>query len=301
MKNKCAIGVVIFACFYATFCLEKIYAIDSNSPADQITLNPIQVVQVPSDENQLTYITDSTNTEPTYQNMSLGKWLQKYSSVNPGHLALSNLLTLKQVGGMDEYGNVHFELPVHFDALKTNDWIQGVVSLGSMDTDGDFAECEFNGFDSGTNGHCDLWWTTTYDPPGQHQIRAALIYNNGLDSIQVIGPAISFYSSNDVQFFESDSVFDEKRACLDAQLPETNATYVIKLYDPSTKPPTLMKTICDATTNGMIREDWNFKRAGDKRTFSGNTFYADFDVTFPDTNNCWLPRCHILNRLGSQP
>lgn len=246
------------------------------------------------------YVTDS-NSEPTYQGLPLGQWIQTNTFVNPGHLDLTNLLTLKQVSSADDYGAVHFELPVRYDALKTNDWILGIVGLGQLDRDGSFVECNLEGVDRGTNGDCVLWWNITGDSPGAHPLRAELIYNNGSDAIQIVGPAVPFYSSNAVQFSENDSAFDDHGAYLNAQLAEMNAHYVIKLYDPATTPPALMQTISNSTTNGLIRENWNLKYADGQTRFTGDKFEADFNVTFPNSTTDYMSFRHVLTRLDNQP
>ena len=91
-----------------------------------------------------------------------------------------------------------------------------------------------------------------------------------------------FYSSNVMQFFESDTMFDDTGAYLDAQLPEPDANYTIQLYDPSTTPATLIKTITGSTSSGMIQENWDLTYDDGTTLFTNDTVNAVFNVNLLD-------------------
>ncbi len=132
-----------------------------------------------------------------------------------------------------------------------------------------------------------LSWNSTYEPPGLHFLQARLTLNGaGLHNATVLGlgPLAPFYSDNVCRFFESDALFDQSGAYLDAQLPVLNANYSIRLYDPSTTPPTLLKTIGpNSTSSGMIQEDWEDLTCDQGPSpFAGSAFDAVFDITLLD-------------------
>lgn len=128
-----------------------------------------------------------------------------------------------------------------------------------------------------------LRWNTTYEPPGQHFLQARLTLNGtGANAaiLSGVGALVPLYSANVCRFFESDALFDANGAYLDAQLPVPNATYSIRIYDPSTTPPTLLKTIpTTSTSSGMIQEDWDLVCDSSSSPFAGTAFDAAFDIT----------------------
>lgn len=170
--------------------------------------------------------------------------------------------------------------------------------MGGINRDGEFVERCMEDCERATNGHCLLAWNINYDPPGKHNMRARLICENPKllhwDAIAVIGPALTFYSSNACQFFESGSMFDDKGAYLDAKLREQVATYRIELKTAKGKH---IKTITGSTTNGMIESDWDLADEHGKN-FKEDSFDGFFYVTYPGETLTNAPARKNFNRLG---
>jgi len=188
----------------------------------------------------------------------------------------NNPLTLSQVGLDVDRGIASFELPISYATL---------TNIGSLNLNLNGIDASLEDFIRATNGNSLLSWNTLYDPPGQHYIQAEITLNGTGDDHAIIsgrGKLAPYYSDNVVRFFESDAMFDDTSAFLDAQLPVQNADYVIRLYDTTTTPPALMKTITNSTANGTIQEDWNFSVDGSLDPFAGSSFTAEFDVTLLD-------------------
>jgi hypothetical protein len=247
----------------------------------------------PPPEVVVSYICDSNNPEPIYQGLPVSQWIQANTLLNTNRLPLSKLLTLKQVSAADEYGTVTFEVPVNHNAL-TNNWVAGQITLGFFNKDGDFVECCFTDNERATNGHCLVSWDINYDSFGKHDVRARLNYCTGMDTIQVIGPPLPFYSSNVCRFFEGSSLFVSTGATLQAKLREPVATYRIELRTLKGK---VIKTITGGTTNGMINVDWDLT---DKhgRKFKGDSFDGLFYVSYPDDKTSNAPAGDRFNKLG---
>ncbi len=169
-----------------------------------------------------------------------------------------------------------FKLPVNHSL---------VVSIGGMNLNVDGAAATLDDLTAADDGKCLLLWNTTFDRPGRRFLQPQLgILNPGSEeaTLSAAGPIHPFYSDNVLQFFEAGSMFDDAGAYLDAELPVWNATYTIRLYDPSTTPSTLIRTIGPNTTwSGMIQEDWNVTYANES-PFTGDTVEAVFDVTLLD-------------------
>jgi hypothetical protein len=120
-----------------------------------------------------------------------------------------------------------------------------------------------------------------------------------------MGQLITFYSSNVVQFFESGSMFDDNGAYLDARLPSQydgqTVNYTIQLNDPSTSPPTPIKTITGSTSSGMIQEDWDLTYDDGTNHFTGDAVDAVFNVTFPDSMANLALRKNGQNESSNSP
>ncbi len=190
-------------------------------------------------------------------------------------LTPDNPLTVVQVME-EEPGIFSFKVPVSHALL---------VSIGGVNLNVDGAAATLDDLAASGDGKCLLLWNTTFDRPGQRFLQPQLgLLNPGSDEAILLaaGPIHPFYSDNVLQFFEAGSMFDDAGAYLDAELPVWNATYTIDLYDPSTTPSTLIRTIGPNTTSsGMIQEDWNVTYANES-PFTGDTVEAVFDVTLLD-------------------
>jgi hypothetical protein len=99
-----------------------------------------------------------------------------------------------------------------------------------------------------------------------------------------------YYSDNAVRFFQSDALYDDNGAYLDAQLPVQSASYTIQIYDSSTNPETFIKGITNSTSDGMIQEDWNLTYDDGVTVFTGNNFDAVFSVTLSDSGSGPVPQ-----------
>ena len=184
----------------------------------------------------------------------------------------SNPLTPTQVITGQEPDIVTFEVPISYNAL---------TNIGGLNLNINGIDVTLEDYIPATDGNCLVNWNTTYDPPGQYYLQAQLTLSTFAGDTAIlsgVGNLTPFYSSNVLQFFESDAMYDTNGAYLDAQLTAQNATYSIALYDPSTTPATLLTTINNSTANGMIQEDWGVTNA-DGTPFSGAAVQAVFNVT----------------------
>jgi hypothetical protein len=205
--------------------------------------------------------------------------IKKALSQNP--LDPSNPLTLRQVITGDEPDVVTFEVPINYNAL---------TSIGGVNLNVNGVDVEFEDFTNASDGNTLLIWNTTYQSPGQDYLQAQLTINNAGDDAAVVtgvGTIAPFNSTNAMQFFAADSLFDANTAFLDAQLPAQYAgqdvSYTIQLNDPSTTPPTPLKTITGSTSGGTIQETWNLVEDDNVTAFAGDSFTATFSTAFPDS------------------
>ncbi len=264
---------------------------DSNAVTDR------PVVVAPWAPEAVSYTCDSNKTEPSFQGLSISQWLQTKTLLNTSGLTLSELLTLKQLSPADDWGIVRFELPISYDVMTNS----GSLILGGLNSDGEFVVCRFAGYERATNGHCLLWWSINYDPPGKHNIRAQLVYGSPLtrvwpNTLSVVGPALPFYSSNVCMFFEGANLFDSSGAILQAKLREESATYRIELKTVKGKH---IKTITGSTTNGMIDLDWNLADEHGKR-FNGDSFEGIFQVVYPRDKARNPPARSRFSKIGGK-
>jgi len=200
--------------------------------------------------------------------------IKKALEMNP--LDSSTPLTLARVFTGEEPDIATFEVPISYDILTNIGWLH--INVDGM-------EAAFYELDPATNGQCLLKWNTTYDSPGLHYLSARLELGGSWPDTAIFSAqntVMPFNSTNVLRFFESDTMFDDAGAYLDAQLPEPNANYTIQLYDPSTSPPTYIKAITNSTSNGMIQEDWNLTYDDGVTVFTGDTVTAVFNVTLLD-------------------
>jgi hypothetical protein len=162
--------------------------------------------------------------------------------------------------------------------LKTNFWS---IDLGVINKGGDFALCDLYDLERATNGDCLLSWNTGYDSPGKYKLRARLTCDGPKmqwNGMTIIGPALEFNSANDLQFFESSSMFDSNSVPLVAKLIKPVATFKIEI---TTSEGKHLKTIIGSTSNGWINLEWNLI-GDDGKKFEGNSMNTEFTVTYPD-------------------
>lgn len=235
-------------------------------------------------------IVDSGETDPTTQYTVPGVW-DPTNSVYDGidlsgnglvgdvkralgmaAFGLDNPLVLKEAFTGQEPSMINFNLPLQFSTL---------TQAGHLILLIDGLEVSLFNSTQAPDGTSTLVWNSTYDTPGQHYMQAELTLNDtnipSGSACIACGPVVPFFSSNILQFFLSDSLFNTQTAFLDAQLPQSAAAYTIKLYDPSVTPPALVTTINGATTTGFIEEDWGVTNA-DGSPYLKDTVNAQFNV-----------------------
>jgi hypothetical protein len=261
------------ACFCMIFCSNKSFSISTNtvvaSVANNLWWSPIGI----------TYRCDQTNAEPSYEGKPISQWLHAKNIFNTNELSLSKLLTLTRVSSDDDSDIVRFDVPINYDALKTNRWS---LDLGVVNKEGDFALCDLYDSERSSSGDCLLCWNTSYDGSKKYNLRARLRCGGpklNWNSITIIGPPLIFISTNDLQFFESSSMFDSTSVPLVAKLIKPMATFKIEI---TTSDGRHLKTISGSTTNGWINLEWNLIDDKGKK-FGGDTVNTEFEVTYPDS------------------
>ncbi len=202
--------------------------------------------------------------------------IKRALNLNP--LDANNPLTLLQITTGEEPDFATFEIPVSYDRV-TN---AGTLNLNMNGIDVTLEECT-----RATNGNCLLSFNVAFDPLGQHYLSAGFRYGSDPGTEHPVtlsmGKLLPFYSSNSVQFFESGSMFDDSGAYVDAKLFAADADYQIDLYDTSTTPPTLIKTITNSTSNGFIEENWDGMLADGVTPFTNSEVQAVFTVAYANT------------------
>lgn len=203
--------------------------------------------------------------------------IKKALGLNPTNSV--NPLTLKQVITGEEPDFATFEVPVSYDAVTGS----GALNVNMNGIDVSLEECT-----RATNGNCLLSFNVAFDPAGLHYLSAGFRLANEPDAelhpvMTASGIIQSFVSSNSAQFFENGSMFDDTSAYLDAKVFAPNADYVIRLYNPDTTPRTLLASITNSTTDGVIQEEWNLV-ADNGSTYAGGSVEAEYDVT-PDNSS----------------
>lgn len=197
----------------------------------------------------------------------------------------SNPLKLTQVTMGDEPDFATFEVPLSYSVLTNS----GTLNLNMNGIDVTLEDCT-----AATDGHCLLSFNVPFDPTGLHFLSAQFHLNTDSGSdhpiVTASGNPSPYWSSNDVQFFEMGSMFDDSGAYLDAESFYSNADYTIELSDLSTTPPTLLNTITNSTSTGFIQEDWNLVMSDGLTTYTGATVQAAFSVKpsgTPGTPHKW--------------
>jgi hypothetical protein len=249
---------------------------------------------------EVTFITDSNQPEPGFHDVPLNRWIQTQTQLNPSHLSLSELMTLKPVAGPDEWGVVTFDLPVRFDALHFHSdppMPGGTVDLGSIDPDGNFVECTLCDCNPSPAGNTRLSWNINWNSPGLHELRARMTYCHGMDGDQfnLIGPALSYYSSNTCRFYESSTLFNSDGANLYAKLREPAAKFRVEVTSLQGR---LVNDFSGSTTNGEINLAWDLTGMDGKK-YTNNSFIGSFYVTYPDDTRTNPPVKARFNKIGT--
>jgi len=280
-------GAILF-CLNCLGCLPNLWAADSKAPPEALVVGPSY--------EHVSYVCDSTNAEPTYRGASIGQWIQSRTALNPNRLPLRDLLTLKLVSPADDRGTVRFELPVNYDAVKTN-WGSS-LDMGWFGEGGHFVTCCFAGYDRASNGHSLFWWNVNYDWPGKHLLRARVTWHDSaLDSIEVIGPALPFYTSNVCKFVEGATLFDSSGAILRAELRGPIGAYSIEL---KTVKGHHLKTVSGVTTNGSIDLLWDLTDERGKK-LKDVSFDGFFHIIYPGDTSVSIPAWDRFNKLPDPP
>ncbi len=207
-----------------------------------------------------------------YQRYQRSKILRPYLSGTNEDLFLKQVVT-GEAPDMDT-----FEVPVKYDLLQHSEFLRLVVDpRDEEDVSGIlnvFQDCK-----RATNGNCLLAWNITFDPPGQHRLRASLFCPGPRMSKhwEFLGPTLPFNSSNIFQFDPFYAEFDDSGAILYAKVAMTNMAYSIEVTTPA---GAHIKTITGSTSNGIIEAHWDLiDEHGNKYT---NDFDSAFHVVLPD-------------------
>jgi len=217
----------------------------------------------------------------TYKGNPLNKVLLNQSATGTNYLSLDEMLTLKQLVTGREPEIITYQLPINYDVVThmpgaSLDLIINSPPDDSFQITPTLADCE-----RAANGDCLLVWNTAYDPPSQYALQASLMVPTEVwyNQTHIKGPVAAYFSSNLCHFFESDCMFDDRGAYLDAQLAQSNGKYKIQIKAPSGE---LLKTITGSTTNAMIKEDWDLiDEQGHK--YTNDSFDSFFTITLPDS------------------
>ncbi len=261
-------------------------------------VTPIFIGAGPPVATEVTFITDSNQPEPVFHDLSLSRWIQTQTRLNTNHLSLSQLMTLKPVSGPDEWGVVTFDVPVRFDAFHSDrPFPGGGMDLGSFDADGNFIECTLHDCEQAPNGNSRLSWNINWDSPGRHELRARMMYAHGMDGDQfnLIGPALSYYSSNTCRFYESSTLFTSDGANLYAKLREPAAKFRVQVTSLKGR---LVNDISGSTTNGVINLAWDLTGL-DGRKYTNNSFISSFYVTYLGDTCTNPPVKAQFNKIGT--
>ena len=205
-----------------------------------------------------------------------------------------NPLVLTQIITGEEPDVVTFSVPINY-ATFTN--------IGELNLTSKGAHVTFDGCEPAADGNTLVRWNSVYDSPGQHYLQLKLtVYDSvaGRAVLSGCGPVVPFYSSNVVRFFENaNHMFDDNGAYLDAKLAEQNANYTILLYDASTTPPTLIKTITNSAYDGVIQQQWDLSYDDGTNYFSGDTVHAVFYVTLAGSGRSGSAKKILKRAAGS--
>jgi hypothetical protein len=270
--------------------------------AEIITNYPATPVEIslPPMPQEVTFVTDSNQPEPKFHDLPLSRWIQSQTQLNPKRLSLSKLMTLKPVSAPDEWGVVAFDLPIRFDGLHyhpEHPFPEGMAELGSIRTNGDFVEFTLHDCEKAPDGNTRLKWNINWDSPGKHELSAQLYYAHGFDGddFNLIGPPLSYYSSNTCRFYEDSTLFTDEGADLYAKLREPAAKFRVEVRSLKGR---LVNEISGGTTNGEINLAWDLT-GFDGKKFTNNSFIGSFYVTYSDDTTTNPPIKAQFNKIGT--
>ena len=269
-------------------------AIRTNFPVETKVID----LGFPPASPEVTFIADSNQPEPVFHELPLSRWIQTQTALNTNRLSLSQLMTLKWISGPDEWGVVEFELPVPFDAFKSDrPFPGGDIKLGFFGTEGSFNECTFSDSEKATNGNTRLWWNINWNSPGKHELRARLMFAHGWDGDQfnLIGPSLTFNSSNTCRFNEDSTLYTDEGADLYAKLKESSAKFRVEVRNLQGR---LINDICGSTTKGEINLAWDLTGLNGKK-YTNNSFIGSFFVTYPHDTYSNAPVKARFNKIGT--
>jgi len=220
--------------------------------------------------------------EPTWHGRLLSEVLRNDKSAGTNKLTLAQMLTLRQVMTGGEPETVTFEVPVSYDFLDK----RGALSLyvdPAPDSDSDegctAGQCECK---RATNGNCLLVWSTIFETPGKHAVRAGLDLEDVAtrSDEEIVGPLMPFVISNLCQFSLSSAHFQhEFGVTLRGKLPEDNGSYSVELKSPDGQ---LLKTLSGSASNGFVNIHWDL-RDEHGRLCTNDAFDTVFQITLPDS------------------
>ena len=209
-------------------------------------------------------------------------------------LTTTNPFTLKQVVMGGEPDVTTFKISIPYGSL---------TDIGTVHLLVNGVPATFDNVAPASDGNTLLVWSSVYEPARQqYQMQAQFVLSgvgNDRSILSGTGKLLPFYYNNNLQFFQSDSWFDDNGANLDAQLPVPNADYTINIYDPSANSATLVYSITNSTTNGMIQESWNATYGDNATPFTGESVNVSYDVTLldPNTGNSITQTNHVRPML----
>ena len=131
----------------------------------------------------------------------------------------------------------------------------------------------------------------------QHELRARLMFAHGWDGDQfnLIGPVLTYNSSNTCRFNEDSTLFTDDGADLYAKLKETTAKFRVEVRNLQGH---LINDISGSTTNGEINLAWDLTGLDGKK-YTNNSFIGSFFVTYPHDTHTNAPVKARFNKIGT--
>jgi hypothetical protein len=115
------------------------------------------------------------------------------------------------------------------------------------------------------------------------------------DQFNLIGPTLSYYSSNTCRFYEDSTLFTDEGAELYAKLREPAAKFRVEVRSLKGR---LINNITSSTTNGEINLAWDLTGLDNKK-YTNNSFIGAFYVTYPGDTRTNPPVKAQFNKIGT--